>query len=224
MQFSMPATATPASLSCSVAGAGGLELADEPGDLAGGDAGADREAADLVDDDGRAAGRVSAGGLHGGVEREAVALLGERDDGRDEVLGAVVVRSEAGHGRPYRDGPSSLGPAKVKKRSRRAETRTRRALPHPLELRFAGRSRGPCGGAKPSSSRARVMSAPVSSTSPVCAVAVANVERAAGDARQRFQRAVDAHAPAAADVEHAAGLQRRPRPRRAWRRRCRPRT
>ena len=69
---------------------GGLELGDEPDDLAGGDAGADREAADLVDDGGGVAVRVGAGGLHGGVKGEAVALLGEGDDGGDEVFGAIA--------------------------------------------------------------------------------------------------------------------------------------
>ena len=51
-QLSMPATATPASCSSCGSSVARLELGDEPDDLTGGDAGADREAADLVDDGG----------------------------------------------------------------------------------------------------------------------------------------------------------------------------
>ena len=90
MQLCMPETATAASPSWSSVGCGGLELADEPRDLAGGDAGADGEPADLLDDERHLAEAVGAGRLHGGLEREPVGLLGERDDRGDEVVGAIV--------------------------------------------------------------------------------------------------------------------------------------
>ena len=91
MQFCMPATATPASAQLGLARRGAFELADEPRDLAGGDAGADREPADLVDDERDLAEAVGAGRLHGGLQREPVGLLGERDDRGDEMIRAIVI-------------------------------------------------------------------------------------------------------------------------------------
>ena len=68
-----------------------LDLADEPGDLLGGAAGALGELADLVGDDREALALLAGpGGLDGGVEGEEVGLLGDvvdRLDDRADLLG-----------------------------------------------------------------------------------------------------------------------------------------
>ena len=92
-----PAMATPAWASWSPSAPQALQLGDEPADLAGGDARADGDAADLLDDDRQLAQRVSLRRLHGGVERKLGGPLGEGDDRSQQIVGAGWVRAEAGH-------------------------------------------------------------------------------------------------------------------------------
>ena len=200
----MPETATAASPSWSSVGLRGLELADEPGDLTGGDAGADREAADLLDDEGHLAEAVGAGRLHGGFEREPVRLLGERDDRGDEMFGAIWIRAEAGHTPDI----GRLSQAGVRRKSRSGQgphARDRvRALAHPVQL--GGESVLQARrGSEAQLAPARVgVGAGVLHVA-VLAVGVADVERAARDPGQDLERAAQARAVPAADVVDAAG-------------------
>ncbi len=86
----MPATATPASASrCVVVGGVSSSVTSQTISPAATPAPTARRQIWSTTVGGVAV-RVGAGGLHGGVEGEAVALLGERDDGGDEVLGAIA--------------------------------------------------------------------------------------------------------------------------------------
>ena len=205
MQLSMPATATPASASCSSVGTGGLELADEPGDLAGGDAGADGEPADLVDDDGRAAVAVGAGRFHGGRRaRAGWSARRARRSRRRGVRGGCDSGVKRGTA-PYRTAPSSRGAVKVKKRSSCARAAPGRRARAPTRAPPPGRPRGRCAGAKPSSARARV--GVRAGVAHVAGLARRRGARRAGgpaSAGERLERAVEAHAVAAADVVDAA--------------------
>ena len=225
MQLCMPATATAGLGELLVGRLGGLELADEPGDLTGGDAGADGEAADLLDDGGRCWPCASARAASmAASSARRLRLLGERDDRRDEVFGAIGIRAEAGHEPRYRDALSSQGAGEsqeaVKLRTRgqgRARSRTHSSSAARPSSRAVARREAELGaGARRCRRRCRARRP----------TRARGGGRRAGArrARERLQRAVEAHAVAAADVVDAAGRGVRLRRRRGWRRRCRPRT